>query len=45
MMQRFIIPVVIVAVLAILSAIVSGASPTEVQGSSPPAANVQVVNG
>ena len=45
MMQRFIIPVVIVAVLAILSAIVSGVSPTEVQGNSPPAANVQVVNG
>ena len=45
MMQRFIIPVVIVAVLAILSAIVSGASPTEVQGNSPPAANVQVVDG
>ena len=45
MMQRSIIPVVIVAVLAILSAIVSGVSPTEVQGNPPPATNVQVVNG
>ena len=44
-MRRFIIPVVIVAALAILSAIISGASPTEAQGNSPPAANVQVVNG
>ena len=35
----------IVAVLAILSAIVSGASATEAQGTPPPAANVQVVNG
>ena len=44
-MRRFIIPVVIVAALAILSAIISGASPTEAQGNSQPAANVQIVNG
>ena len=44
-MRRFIIPVVIVVVLAILSAIISGASPTEAQGNSQPAANVQIVNG
>ena len=45
MMQRFIIPVVVVAALAMLSAIVSGASPTEVQGNPPLATDVQAVNG
>ena len=44
-MQRFIVPVVIVATLAILAAIVSGAPPAEAQGRPPATANIQIVNG
>ena len=44
-MQRFIVPVVIVAALAILAAIISGAPPAEAQGRPPATANIQVVNG
>ena len=44
-MQRFIVPVVIVATLAILAAIVSGAPPAEAQGRPPAATNIQIVNG
>ena len=44
-MQRCIVPVVIVAALAILAAIVSGAPPAEAQGRPPGATNIQIVNG
>ena len=44
-MQRFIVPVVIVAALAILAAIVSGAPPAEAQGRAPATTNIQIVNG
>ena len=44
-MQRFIVPVVIVATLAILAAIVSGAPPAEAQGRPPAATDIQIVNG
>ena len=44
-MQRFIVPVVIVAALAILAAIVSGAPPAEAQGRPPATTNIQIVNG
>ena len=44
-MQRFIVPVVIVAVLAILAGIVSGAPPAEAQGRPPATTNIQIVNG
>ena len=44
-MQRCIVPVVIVAALAILAAIVSGAPPAEAQGRPPATANIQIVNG
>ena len=41
-MQRFILPVVIAAILA---AVVSGAVPADAQGSAPPATNIRVLNG
>ena len=44
-MQRFIVPVVIVAALAILAAIGSGAPPAEAQGRPPATTNIQIVNG
>ena len=44
-MQRFIVPVVIVAALAILAAIGSGAPPAEAQGRPPGTTNIQIVNG
>ena len=44
-MQRFIVPVVIVAALAILAAIISGAPPAEAQGRPPATTNIQIVNG
>ena len=44
-MQRFIVPVVIVAALAILAAIISGAPPAEAQSRPPATTNIQIVNG
>ena len=44
-MQRCIVPVVIVAALAILAAIVSGAPPAEAQGRPPGTTDIQIVNG
>ena len=44
-MQRCIVPVVIVAALAILAAIISGAPPAEAQGRPPATTNIQIVNG